>query len=145
MLRLGAPAEVRWVDLVAGVRVQVRPIDTGLVMRVRHSVAAQAAEGWGDRDPEVESSLLYAEHSIVAWEGVGDADGEPVEPTPARVRQLLSEQVLIFDAFRARVLGPAFMVAAEGNGFAPSPSGTSAGATSTARTAKGRARSARRG
>jgi len=62
--------------------------------------------------------------------------------TPEGIDALLDIWVL-FDAFQVKYLASGLLLDQEKNGSAPSPSGTSAGATATARPAKGRARSAR--
>ena len=78
------------------------------------------------------------------WEGVGDADGNPVPVTPEGIDALL-EVWPIFEAFQAVYVSKGLLLDAEKNASAPSPTGTSAGATATARPARKRARTARRG
>ena len=78
------------------------------------------------------------------WEGVGDADGMPATVTPAGIDALL-EVWPIFEAFQATYVSKGLLLDAEKNASAPSPTGTSAGATATARPAARRARTARRG
>lgn len=83
-----------------------------------------------------------ARRVVTGWEGVGDADGNPVPVTPEGIDALLDIWP-VFEAFQTRCLTPHLMLDAEKNASAPSPNGTSAGATATAKPAKARARTAR--
>lgn len=79
MLKLGAP-ESGWKDILPGVRVQFAPIG---IKAVR---AARVACGLALKDGDVveASDALSREmlrRGIVAWEGVGDSDGDPIGPT----------------------------------------------------------------
>ena len=75
---------------------------------------------------------------------VKNADGSPALVTPAGIDALL-EVWPIFEAFQAVYVSKGLLLDAEKNVSAPSPTGTSAGATATARPARKRARTARRG
>ena len=77
-------------------------------------------------------------------EGVGDAHGNLVPVTPGGIDALL-EVWPIFEAFQAIYVSKGLLLDAEKNVSAPSPTGTSAGATVTAGPARKRARTARRG
>ena len=77
-------------------------------------------------------------------EGVGDDAGNPAPVTPDGIDALLDIWP-VFEAFQHQVLGPHLVLDAEKNGFAPSPNGTSEGATDTANPASGDALSARLG
>ena len=85
-----------------------------------------------------------ARRVLTGWEGVGDADGNPVPVSPEGIDALLDIWP-VFEAFQTRCLAPHLMLDAEKNASSPVPSGTSAGAKVTARPAKARARTARRG
>jgi hypothetical protein len=122
MLKLNAHAtEPRWIDLLPGVRVQVRPLEVVDHLRAR-SDAAQVFRDHPQevdeaRDPAVDAlasvalTKSFARACIVAWEGIGDADGEPIEPTPETIDRLL-EVFPAFDAFDRLVMGPALSGAA---------------------------------
>ncbi|MFN2327270.1 MAG: hypothetical protein ABR551_15520, partial [Gemmatimonadales bacterium] len=71
----------------------------------------------------------------------GDA---PAELSPEGLDALL-EIVPIFEAFQLRYVAPGLHLEQEKNASAPLPSGTSAGATGTAKTARTSAKPARRG
>ncbi len=65
---------------------------------------------------------------VSAWEGVGDADGAPLEMTRENVSVLLKDEVrytIISSALEARLV----TMDEEGNGSAPLPNGAVAGAS----------------
>jgi hypothetical protein len=62
---------------------------------------------------------------------VGDAEGNPVHVTPEGIDALL-DILPLFEAFQLRYVSKGLLLEAEKNGSAPSPNGTSAGATSIA-------------
>ena len=57
---------------------------------------------------EHEQALVFAKAiariAIRAWEGIGDIDGNPVEPTPALIEALL-DLYPIFERFQVDYLG----------------------------------------
>jgi len=67
-----------------------------------------------------------------------------VSTTPEGIDALLDVWP-VFEAFQEKCLAPHLMLDAEKNVSAPSPNGTSEGATDTAKPARGRARTARQG
>jgi hypothetical protein len=81
---------------------------------------------------------------VLAWEGVGDAEGNPLPVTHGAVTALL-EVWPIFEAFQLDYVAKGLVLEQEKNVSTPSPSGTSAGATATAKPARRRARTARGG
>jgi hypothetical protein len=80
---------------------------------------------------------------VVDWEGVGDADGTVIAVTPEGIDALLSLWP-IFEAFNLLYVSRGMLLDAEKNGSAPLPTGTSVGATATARPAKRSAKTAPR-
>jgi hypothetical protein len=151
MLRLDLTAEPRWLDLGHGVRLRVAPLTTALMVASRGDAAVEALP---DTASDEERALVFAKaiarRAVSEWEGVGDAGGTPVPVTPEGIDALL-EVWPIFEAFQAGYVAKGLLLDAEKNVSAPSPNGTSAGATGTARpahparAAKPRARTARRG
>ncbi len=85
-----------------------------------------------------------ARKAVLAWEGVGDADGNSIDPSPEAIDALLDIWP-IFEAFQLAYVSKGLLLEQEKNASAPLPNGPSAGASDTARPAKGRARTARRG
>lgn len=160
MLRLDLNRKARWLDLGHGVRLEVEPLTTGVMAAARRdpSVSAIFKESRSAADPANEASdedmvardevgiamaKAVAQRVVIGWEGVGDAEGNPVDVTPEGINALL-DVFVIFDAFQSRYLASGFLMESEKNGSALSLNGTSAGATGTAKPAKARARIARK-
>ena len=148
-----------WLDLLRGVRVQVRPLTTPLYEAARHNSVRRAQEllanmadmeslggsleGMPDiRDPDqavgVSQALFLqglARAAIIRWEGVGDEDGNPLDPTPNLVDRfmLIHDQA---DAFYVRYCGSYEQREAEGNASGAAPTGTTAAAPDTAKDAE---------
>ena len=145
MLRLDLTSEPRWLDLGHGVRLRVTPLTTALMVAARNDIAVEALPVIA---PNEARALVFAKaiarRAVTEWEGVGDADGNPVSVTPDGIDAVL-EVWPIFEAFQAAYVAQGLLLDAEKNASAPSPTGTSAGATATARPAAKRARTARRG
>ena len=145
MIRLDLSSEPKWLDLGAGLRLQVLPVTTAIMVAARNDPAVEALpEGASKEDMALVMAKAVARRVIAGWEGVGDADGHPVPVTPEGIDALLDIWP-VFEAFQTRCLAPHLMLDAEKNASSPLPSGTSAGAKVTARPAKARARTARRG
>ena len=146
MLKLDLTAEPEWLDLGHGVRVHVLPCTSGVMAAARGSDAVESLVAAGASEAELALALARAMAgiAILDWEGVGDAGGKPVPVTPEAASALIDIWP-IFEAFQARYLAKGLLLDQEKNASAPSPSGTSAGATATARPVRRRARTARAG
>ena len=145
MLRLDLTTEPRWLDLGHGVRIRVAPLTTALMVAARSDSAVEALTATAtDEERALVFAKAIARRAVSDWEGVGDADGNPVPVTPAGIDALL-EVWPIFEAFQAVYVSKGLLLDAEKNVSAPSPTGTSAGAIATARPARKRAPTARRG
>jgi hypothetical protein len=145
MLRLDLTAEPRWLDLGHGVRLHVAPLTTALMVAARNDTALEALPATAsDEARALVFAKAIARIAVTDWEGVGDADGTPVPVTPEGIDALL-EVWPLFEAFQAVYVSNGLLLDAEKNASAPSPTGTSAGATAIARPAGKRARTARRG
>jgi len=150
MIRINLSPEPQWLDLGHGVRLQLLPLTTALMVAARSdpAVRALATDASNDERAAVFAAAL-ARRAIVDWDGVGDADGKVLEVSPEGIDALMALYP-IFEAFNIRYSAPGLLLDAEKNGSAPSPNGPSAGATATARpasaarAAKARARSAPR-
>ena len=152
MIRLDLSDEPRWLPLGRDVRVQVRPLTTP----VYNLIQARALELMGQLEDDGELALdagnrtireaLYrslvtkglALYAILAWEGIGNADG-PVEVTPATIEALIDSQPILAQVFHHSYLEPFTLLDTEKNASAPAPAGTGAageniavGATKTA-------------
>jgi hypothetical protein len=72
-----------------------------------------------------------ARAAILDWEGIGDAEGEPLAVSPEAIDALLDIWP-IFEAFQTVYVAKGLLLDAEKNASSPVPSGSSAGATATA-------------
>ena len=145
MIRINLSPEPQWLDLVHGVRLQLLPLTTALMVATRSDIAVQdlAADASNDTRAAVFAAAL-ARRAIVGWEGVGDEDGNVLPATPEGIDALLSLWP-IFEAFNLHYVSRGMLLDAEKNGSAPLPTGTSVGATVTARPARRSAKTAPRG
>ena len=145
MIRLDLSSEPKWLDLGHGLRLHVLPITTAIMVAARNDPAVEALPEEASREEQaLVMAKAVARRVVTGWEGVGDASGSPVPVSPEGIDALLDIWP-IFEAFQTRCLAPHLMLDAEKNASAPLPNGTSAGAKATARPAKARARTARRG
>jgi hypothetical protein len=146
MLRLNLASEPDWLDLGHGVRVHVLPCTSGVMAAARGSDAVEALVAAGASEPELALALAkgIASIALLEWEGIGDADGSPIPVSPEAASALMDVWPL-FEAFQARYVAKGLLLDQEKNVSAPSPSGTSEGATATAKPVRRRARTARAG
>lgn len=132
MIRLNLSREPSWLDLGHGVRVRVAPLTTALMAAARSdAMVAALPEGASNEIIAVTMAKALARLVVLEWEGVGDAEGDPAPVTPEGIDALL-DILPIFEAFQLRYVSKGLLLEAEKNGSAPSPNGTSAGATSIA-------------
>ena len=144
MIRINLSPEPQWLDLGHGVRLRLLPLTTALMVATRSDPAVQALEADASNDTRAAVfAAALARRAVVDWAGVGDADGDVIAVTPEGVDALLSLWP-IFEAFNLLYVSHGMLLDAEKNGSAPSPTGTSVGATATARPVKRSARSAPR-
>ena len=145
MLTLDLTNTPRWHDLAPGVRVQLRPLTTALMVATRSDPTVEAVpEDASDEERAVAFGKALARRAVLDWEGVGDADGHPIEPSPEAIDALLDVWP-IFEAFQLSYVSKGLLLEQEKNASAPSPSGPSAGATDTAKSALTRATTVPRG
>ena len=147
MLTLDLTHTPRWVELIPGLRVQLRPLTTALMVAARADPALDLAAAEGEAPVSTEALALtmakaLARQAILDWEGVGDAEGQPLPVSPVAIDALLDIWP-VFEAFQTIYVSKGLLLDAEKNVSPPLPIGSSAGAIATARPAKGRARTAR--
>ncbi|MCA3793301.1 MAG: hypothetical protein IOC66_13525 [Burkholderia sp.] len=142
MLRLNLTTEPRWIDLGHGVRVEVVPLTSGLVAAAKTDPSVESL------GPETHIDVRYEAFTkavgrlcIKDWEGLGDDEGLPLPVAPAAVDALL-DIYQFSEAFKAKFIAPTLLLAEEKKGYAPLPSGSSAGARSIAEAARRRAKDA---
>lgn len=144
MLRLNLAREPFWLDLGHGVRVRVEPLTTALMVAARSDPAVRGLpEGTSDDEIAVVFARAIGQRAILDWEGVGDAEGQPVPVTAEGITALLDVWPL-FEKFQIGYVAKGLELELEKNASAPSPPGSGAGAKGTAGRAKRTARTARR-
>ena len=144
MLRLNLAREAVWLDLALGVRVKVEPLTTAIMVAARTDPAVRAiASGMPDDSIAVIFAKAIAARAIVDWDGVSDTDGAPIPVSPEAIDALL-DLWPIFEKFQTAYVAKGLELEAEKNVSPPSPTGSSVGATATAKPAKGIARTARK-
>ena len=145
MLRLDLTNMPRWHELAPGVRVQLRPLTTAIMVATRSDPAVEALpETASDEERAVAFAKALARRAIIAWEGIGDAAGTAIKPGPEAIDALLDIWP-VFEAFQLGYVSRGFLLEQEKNVSALSPNGASAGASATARPARKPAKTARRG
>ncbi|MFC6686837.1 hypothetical protein [Jhaorihella thermophila] len=151
MLTLDLSNEPRWHELAPSVRVQLRPLTTALMVATRSDPAVEAVpEEASDEERALAFAKALARRAVLAWEGVGDADGNPIDPSPEAIDALLDIWP-IFEAFQLSYVSKGLLLEQEKNASAPLPTGPSVGVSDTARPASPTraaskpARTARRG
>jgi hypothetical protein len=133
MLTLDLTNAPQWCDLIPGVRVRLRPLTTALMVSARGDPAiADLPEGAATEEAALAMAKALARRAILAWEGIGDADGNPIEPSPEAIDALL-DLWPAFEAFQTTYVAKALLLDVEKNVSAPLPTGPSAGAKATAR------------
>jgi hypothetical protein len=132
MLTLDLTNVPQWCDLIPGVRVKLRPLTTALMVSARgdHAIA-DLPEGAVTEEAALAMAKALARRAILDWEGIGDADGNPLDPSPEAIDALL-DLWPAFEAFQTLYVAKALLLDAEKNGSAPLPTGPSAGAKATA-------------
>ncbi|SNT41182.1 hypothetical protein [Antarctobacter heliothermus] len=145
MLSLDLTNAPRWHDLAPGVRVQLRPLTTALMVATRSDPAVEAVpDDASDEERAVAFAKALARRAVLAWEGIGNAEREPIDPSPDAIDALLDIWP-IFEAFQLTYVSKGLLLEQEKNVSTPSPNGPSAGASDTARPVSKPAQTARRG
>ncbi len=153
-LRLTLPAEPFWMELDCGVRLKVRPpsqtlVEVALMEARRRLTADREAEAGlaavaGDGVPADRLFALYfficlGQAAIIAWEGIGPAEGDaPLPVTPVNIG-LLMAHAEIGPEFSDKYQADLRRLREEAGKSAPAPNGTTAPAPAetTAKTAPG--------
>lgn len=138
MIRLNPSNEPRKIDLGFGVEVTCAPLTSAIFSSARADpsiplLAVSDDPGAPGESREVVTAALVkaiAVRTIIAWDGVGDPDGNPVDPNPIWIGLLL-DQWPLYEAFNAKFVSPFLILRQEGNGSAPLQNGTSARALDT--------------
>ena len=101
-------------------------------------------EDASDEERAFAFAKALARCALLAWEGIGDADGKPIDPSPEAIDVLLDVWP-IFEALQLTYVSKGLLLEQEKNVSALSPNGPSAGATGIAKPVRKPAKTARRG
>ena len=142
MIRLNLTATPAWLTLAPGLRLQVAPLTTALMVSARADPAIEDLPVTATQEElALTMAKAVARRAVLDWEGVGDEAGDLMPVSPAGIDALLDIWP-VFEAFQAQYVARGLMLDAEKNASAPSPTGPSAGARATARPAPAPARTA---
>ncbi len=132
MLKLDLSNEPAWLDLGHGVQVKLRPLTTALMVAARNDQAVQdLSEDATDEESALAFARALARVAILDWEGVGDAKGNPIPVSPEAIGALLDLWPL-FETFQTGYVAKGLLLEQEKNASSPLPTGSSAGAETTA-------------
>jgi hypothetical protein len=116
MLRIDHKAEPFWLDVQPGVRIRLRPATVAAILAARAAAAEVLRKG--GEDAEIRAGFAFtralARSGIVEWEGIGDAAGNPVAPSPEAIDAAL-ECWPVFDAIDRLYVAPVLLQADEKN------------------------------
>jgi len=126
MLSLNLTNAPCWHDLAPGVRVQLRPLTTALMVASRSDPEVEILpEAASDEERALVFARALARGAVLAWEGVRDAEGNAIAPSPEAIDALLDIWP-IFEAFQLTYVSKALLLEQEKNVSAPSPTGAGA-------------------
>lgn len=153
-LDLANKTEPEWVELSIGVRLLCRPLKSSATMnaieRAAETMKAEIGEEISVDDllagenKSVLGAKFLGKAVIVEWEGVGDADGNPIDVSDEAIDAFM-DFLPAYQAFQEEYVAksPLAQMEQEKNGSAPLLNGNSAGAKPTAKHAKKTANPAR--
>ena len=136
MLKLDLSNKPAWLDLGHGVRVLLGPLTTAMMVAARGDPAVAALpEDATDEESALAFAKALARVAILDWEGVGDANSLPIDPSAEAIDALLDLWPL-FEAFQTDYVAKGLVLDQEKNVSPPLPTGSSAGAGTTAKHAR---------
>jgi hypothetical protein len=138
MISLTLSREPEWLDLTHGVTVLIRPLTAAIFSAARADLEADELIDAEAQEIAVALVKAIARRTILSWEGVGNAEGNVIEPDETAIDALF-DLWPIYEAFNERFIARWLLLGEEGNGSAPLPTGTSAGAPDIAPPAPGAA------
>jgi len=144
MLKLDLSNKPAWLDLGHGVRVFLAPLTTAMMVAARSDPAIAALpEEASDEEGALVFAKALARNAITDWEGVGDVDGHNIPVSDDAIDALLDVWPL-FEAFQTQYVAKGLILDQEKNASPLLPTGSSAGAETTAAPAQKPAPTARR-
>jgi len=98
-------------EVVPGVRIKVKPIGP-VAMQLAKTAGLSAVTAADDHElvyGGVAFTLALAQWGIVEWDGIGDAEGNPVAPTSALIAELLEQNPYLYMAIDRIYVAPAVL------------------------------------
>lgn len=142
MIELNLSKKPKWVDLIGEVRVKIVPVTTSMMVAMRADEAVTAGVEAGDEaEVAIVGAKAIARQAIVEWDGVGDEEGNSINPTPEAIDALLDIWP-VFEAFQEKCVLGAIALDQEKNASAPLLTGSTAGEATIAADAKAPAKTA---
>lgn len=159
MFSLAIPTQPRWIDLPKGVRVRVKPLDVLVITAARRLAERGLRQMRAERTdrlecgapvtdlPDLDDDIVaetlarmefaggLARYGVIAFDGVGNADGSDALPFSPENAQALVLHPDMMEPFLLAYLEPHAALAAEGNGSATTPDGSTDLVANTAATA----------
>ncbi len=130
MLRIERTRTPETIDLGDGAALHLRQPDVADIVIAR-TAAADTLLDLEDDDRGAAFRATFARkllsRCLTSWEGIGDADGNAIEPSPDAVESLLAIP-RVFDLVETKLVLPIFLRSEEKNASSPSLNGTSPGA-----------------
>ena len=146
--RLDLPREPYWLDLPFDVRIKVRPLDAALFAAAtklaaeslnqtrpdfaRAIAAGESAQAVSDGVWAATLTTALAQLAILDWTGVVDDEHGPCPPEPSFIDHVFQRNWMVALEFHRLYALQAEGIIAEGEGCAPAPNGSSAGAPTIA-------------
>ena len=119
MIRINLSPEAQWFELGHGVRLLLLPLTTALMVATRSDPAVQALEADASNDSRAAVfAAALARRAVIAWEGVGDADGTVIAVSPEGIDALLSLWP-IFEAFNLHYVSRSMLLDVEKTALRP--------------------------
>lgn len=125
MLKISNSPETVWVDIAPGARIRLQAWTTQTKAAGQTASRAAIEAGHPTDVAGVAFTIGAVKWAALAWEGVGDDDGEPLALTPANLELLLTQHPGAYARVDAAYVLPGLNQEAEKNVSAPSRDGTS--------------------
>lgn len=135
MLKLTPDLSPQWLDVLPDVRIRLKPAESATMLVGRTAATKALAAGGSDADAEFAFTAACVVWGALAWEGVGDETGAPLDMSEDGLVRLLKQNFTAFDKIDRAYVLPILMRDAEKNASSPSLNGTSAAAKPIARRA----------
>ncbi len=89
MITLDLTNEPRWLDLLPGVRLKLRPLTTALMVSARADPTIEALpDDASQEDLALAMAKCVARRAVLDWEGVGDDEGNIIPVSPEGIDAL---------------------------------------------------------